>query len=72
MRVECECGFWIWPAQRCTCLHKDNRERLVVILAGYDDLMEEFLDSNPGLRSRIGKVVHFSDYREAELLEVFE
>jgi SpoVK/Ycf46/Vps4 family AAA+-type ATPase len=50
---------------------EDNRERLVVILAGYSDEMGEFLDSNSGLRSRIGRIVQFPDYTAEELVEVF-
>jgi hypothetical protein len=51
---------------------EDNRERLVVILAGYSDEMQEFLDSNSGLRSRIGRIVQFPDYSTEELTKVFE
>jgi SpoVK/Ycf46/Vps4 family AAA+-type ATPase len=51
---------------------EDNRDRLVVILAGYSDEMEEFLSSNSGLRSRIGRTVKFPDYTSEELVEVFQ
>jgi hypothetical protein len=50
---------------------EDNRDRLVVILAGYSDEMEEFLSSNAGLRSRIGRSVKFPDYTADELVKVF-
>ena len=51
---------------------EDNRDNLVVIVAGYPDLMEEFLDSNPGLRSRFNKFINFDDYTSAELTDIFE
>ena len=51
---------------------EDNRDKLVVIVAGYNDLMQEFLDSNPGLRSRFSKFIQFIDYTEVELLQIFE
>jgi SpoVK/Ycf46/Vps4 family AAA+-type ATPase len=50
---------------------EDNRQRLVVILAGYSDEMHEFLDSNSGLRSRIGRIVEFPDYNADDLVKVF-
>lgn len=51
---------------------EDNRENLVVIVAGYTDLMEEFLNSNPGLRSRFNKFIHFDDYTPGELLDIMK
>lgn len=51
---------------------EDHREDLVVIAAGYTDLMDEFLSSNPGLRSRFHKTIVFEDYRPEELLQIFE
>lgn len=51
---------------------EDEREHLVVIVAGYNDLMEQFLDSNPGLRSRFSKFIQFVDYSELELYQIFE
>ncbi len=50
----------------------ENRDDLVVIVAGYPDLMQNFLNSNPGLRSRFNKVVEFPDYTPNELYGVFE
>lgn len=51
---------------------EDHREDLIVIVAGYPDLMKEFLGSNPGLRSRFNKFIHFEDYNGAELMAIFE
>lgn len=47
---------------------EDNRENFVVIVAGYPDPMEQFLGSNPGLKSRFNKNIMFEDYTEEELL----
>ncbi|MGH3391844.1 MAG: AAA family ATPase, partial [Actinomadura sp.] len=49
---------------------EDDRDQLVIILAGYEQQMEEFLDSNPGLVSRFGTRVRFPGYRPAELLRI--
>jgi SpoVK/Ycf46/Vps4 family AAA+-type ATPase len=49
---------------------EDDRGELVVMAAGYTELMEEFLDANPGLRSRIGRIVHFPDYSAEELFQI--
>jgi stage V sporulation protein K len=50
---------------------EDNRDRLIVIVAGYDDLMHRFIASNPGLKSRFNKYFHFKNYSAAELEEIF-
>ncbi len=49
-----------------------QREDLVVILAGYDDRMEKFFQSNPGFRSRIAHHIDFPDYSDVELLAIAE
>lgn len=49
---------------------EDNREDLIVIVAGYDGLMDEFVHSNPGLESRFNRFLHFADYSQEELFEV--
>lgn len=51
---------------------EDERERLIVILAGYTKEMERFFDLNPGLRSRFNKYIDFPDYTATELLQIFE
>ncbi|MCR4397824.1 MAG: AAA family ATPase [Firmicutes bacterium] len=48
----------------------DNRDRLVVILAGYSAEMDAFLDTNPGLKSRFPTVIEFPDYSTAELEQI--
>lgn len=51
---------------------EDHRNELVVIVAGYDDLMHKFIDSNPGLRSRFNKYFQFPDYSGEELLKILQ
>ncbi|RUX06052.1 CbbX protein [Mesorhizobium sp. M8A.F.Ca.ET.059.01.1.1] len=51
---------------------ENQRDDLVVILAGYGDRMERFYQSNPGFRSRIAHHIDFPDYEDAELLSIAE
>lgn len=50
---------------------EDNRKDLIVIVAGYTDLMTDFIHSNPGLESRFNKYFHFEDYNGEQLAEIF-
>ena len=50
---------------------EDDRDRLVVIVAGYTDEMKNFINSNPGLSSRFNRYIEFSDYSAADLFEIF-
>lgn len=51
---------------------EDNREDLVVIVAGYDGLMDEFIHSNPGLESRFNRYLHFDDYTIDEMMAILD
>lgn len=51
---------------------ENNRDKLVVIFAGYTKEMNDLLNINPGLSSRIGEIIEFPDYNEDELLEIFK
>lgn len=51
---------------------EDHRDDLIVVVAGYTSKMEEFLASNPGLRSRFNKHIHFEDYDGKQLVEIFK
>ena len=50
---------------------EDHRDELMVIVAGYDQLMKNFINSNPGLKSRFKKTIHFNDYNANELEKIF-
>ena len=50
---------------------EDNRDDLVVIVAGYTEPMEKFINSNPGLKSRFNKYIEFPDYTVNELEAIF-
>lgn len=51
---------------------EDDRGRFMVIVAGYTAEMKQFVESNPGLKSRFDRTFHFNDYNQAELMQVAE
>lgn len=50
---------------------EDDRDKLVVIIAGYPNEMKRFIDSNPGLQSRFTRYINFPDYTDGELFDIF-
>ncbi|HEU4713666.1 MAG TPA: AAA family ATPase [Pyrinomonadaceae bacterium] len=50
---------------------EDNRDDLIVVVAGYTEPMNAFLSSNPGLRSRFNKYLNFEDYTPQQLVQIF-
>lgn len=53
-------------------LMENHRHSTIVILAGYSDLMDQLLDANPGLRSRIGHIIHFAPYNSDEMVQIYQ
>lgn len=51
---------------------EDNRDKLVVILAGYTQEMKNFIETNSGFKSRFNRYIHFPDYSPSELCAIFE
>lgn len=51
---------------------EDDRDKLVVIIAGYANEMKRFIDSNPGLQSRFNRYISFPDYTSRELSDIFK
>ena len=51
---------------------EDHRDDLIVIAAGYTELMGRFLHANPGLESRFNKYFYFDDYSADQLVEIFQ
>ncbi|MBQ9655000.1 MAG: AAA family ATPase [Prevotella sp.] len=50
---------------------EDDRGKFICIVAGYTDQMHDFIDSNPGLKSRFTQIIHFDDYTPDELTQIF-
>jgi hypothetical protein len=63
-------GFGLEAIQTLLVEMENNRGQLVVIVAGYPDEMDDFLEANPGLRSRFDLTVDFPDYSAAELVDI--
>jgi AAA+ superfamily predicted ATPase len=51
---------------------EDHRENIAIIVAGYKEPMKQFIESNQGLKSRFQNYIHFNDYSNQELLQIFE
>ncbi len=51
---------------------EDHRNDIVVVVAGYDGLMDDFIHSNPGLESRFNRFLHFDDYTLDEMVAIFK
>ena len=55
-----------------TKMMEDSRDKVIMIFAGYSNEMEQFINTNPGLKSRIGYVFDFNDYTVEELTGIFD
>ena len=51
---------------------EDDRDDFIVVVAGYTNEMTDFINSNPGLKSRFNKYIYFPDYTSSELMEIFK
>ena len=51
---------------------EDDRDDFIVVVAGYTNEMTDFINSNPGLKSRFNKYIYFPDYTSGELMEIFK
>lgn len=50
---------------------EDNRDDIGIVAAGYPTEMQDFIDTNPGLKSRFTRTINFADYTDAELVTIF-
>jgi len=50
---------------------EDNRDNLIVIVAGYSDKMKDFIDMNPGLKSRFNRYIHFEDFAPKDMMSIY-
>lgn len=51
---------------------EDNRDKLVLIVAGYSEEMKTFIDTNPGFKSRFNRYIHFPDYTPDQMMKIYE
>lgn len=71
VRDEIAADFGAEAIEEIMTFMEDNRERIVVIAAGYSEEMERFVGSNPGLASRFTKTIPFADYNAEEMEQIF-
>lgn len=51
---------------------ENRRDSMMIILAGYEEPMKKFFKSNPGFQSRVPNIIHFDNYKQNELIDIFE
>lgn len=51
---------------------EDDRDKLIVVIAGYTNEMDDFIETNPGFKSRFNRYIEFTDYTSEELLSIYE